>query len=561
MADPGSTPPPCPPPPGGTCTPAGGPCAVCGTGMIVVTTKRLAVCWDTGPGGVGAADPLLPNVPVKVSGTGTAPPDQTTQDASGCKVTFGPVMAGEWKVEAGIVEGYEWASAEKRVRVEPGGTTQVDLRLERNGLECNRQHPAPSGTSDGPSIWLPVLWVFWGEPWALILRDVLWVAAAAFIALGAGAFDLMPDPALCAFSAALTAYLTLMIFGQVLGVIAIAAAAALWLVVIAMATIASVASFVPLPAPSPLLFSLLNGGWTAFLLALLVGRTSRYAVKMIEVATLMGLLGAAVALITLYIATSGEASTALFVGTALLGYLCGFVFGWIGHIFANEGNTLAEHWSPQPTPADWDVSSQQYLLPYAGERYCVQGVRGLISHSGWQEFAYDFAIPEGTPVLCAREGHIIAYKQDRTGTAAISGNSTANYVHVKHRDGSIAEYLHGKQGGVTSVNPDLAGASTRVTPRVPDDTYMKVTNAVYVGAGQVLCEAGNVGISMFSHIHFVVKRDAGQPANPGEASNYHPVKFADPDVQGHGGRCFTFRKYRSNNLNRGPVSVPPPVVL
>jgi len=516
--------------------------------MIEVTTKRLAVCWDTGAGGIGADGTPLPGVPVGVSGPGDPQTDQTTQEGSGCKVTFGPVPAGEWRVEARVFEGYEWASADRRVAVEPGGTAQVSLRLKRNGLECNRQHPAPAGgTNDGPSIWLPVLWVFWSEPWALLLRDGLWLTAAVFVVLGAGAWDLMPDSALCAFSAAATAYLTLMIFGQVLGLIMIIAAAVLWVVVIAIAVSASVASFLPLPPSNPLWLGVLNGGWTAFLAAALVGRTPTYSIKGLEIPFAMALVGALIALITFFVATSGEPPWTLLVFGGLFAAFWAFVFGWIGHIFVNEGRTVAEHWSPQ-----------EYRLPYAGQRYCVQGVRGIISHYDWQEYANDFAVPEGKPVLCAREGHIIKYKEDRTGTAVMSGNSKANYVHVRHRDGSVAEYLHGKQGGVTSLNPKLASASSLVGAVGDAGAYMNVDN-VYVAAGHSLCEAGNVGISMFSHIHFVVKRGPADPANLGEARDDHPVLFMDPDVQGHGGRCFSLRKYESSNQNLGPVEVPAPV--
>ncbi|MNC85253.1 hypothetical protein D3C83_08430 [compost metagenome] len=69
---------------------------------------------------------------------------------------------------------------------------------------------------------------------------------------------------------------------------------------------------------------------------------------------------------------------------------------------------------------------------------------------------------------------------------------------------------------------------------------------------------------MFSHLHFTVRRNvrrdtgkAAVPANPGAPADYAPVKFADPDVARHGGVCFSMRKYRSSNLNRGAIVVPP----
>src|SRR5580765_7724281 len=57
--------------------------------------------------------------------------------------------------------------------------------------------------------------------------------------------------------------------------------------------------------------------------------------------------------------------------------------------------------SPRASPA----TNQLYRLPFAsGSSFpVVQGKDGVFSHSGQDRFAIDFGMPEGTPVLAARE--------------------------------------------------------------------------------------------------------------------------------------------------------------
>jgi hypothetical protein len=94
-----------------------------------------------------------------------------------------------------------------------------------------------------------------------------------------------------------------------------------------------------------------------------------------------------------------------------------------------------------------------YGLPYpAGLSFHVsQGFHGALTHKGANEFAVDFACPEGTPVVAMRPGVVIA-----TNAAALYGLADAyyqdwkqgNFVLVLHDDGTIAHYVHLAPGGV-----------------------------------------------------------------------------------------------------------------
>jgi hypothetical protein len=530
--------------PGGSSTPAGGTCVPCTTGTVKVQTKSLAVCWDTGPDGVDAEDQPLGGVNVRLVATaGSSPAGQTTgsgpaseggDDKPLGEVEFAAVTPGEYEVRVSK-SGYDAPRTAARVTVAATSTADASVSLRRRGLECNRKHPASAGINDGPSIWLPVFWIPWGEPWILILRDTLWLTATVFTVLGL----VMKDLSVTAFAGVFTALLSVVIFGVELGVVLLISAFAAFFMMILVAASAGVMSALGGPSVLPPLAGMTAGTWIAFLLALAVGRQDEYTTSSVMAFSIAPAVFALIVSIAVTAILHGSAG--MVVLAAILGAVAGFVSGMLGHVFTNEGQTEAQHFKTG------------LHLPFAGERYCVQGLRGMISHFGWQEFCNDFAIEEGDPVLCAKDGHLIAYKEDRDGTEAFDGNSIANYVKVKHEDGSVAHYLHGKKGGVTSINPSLSAEATSAGSG--EDAYNEVS--VYVQAGQHLCEAGNVGISMFSHIHFTVRRGPTDPNNGGPAANYIPPKFDDMDVARHDGRCWAMRKYKSDNVNKGPIEFPP----
>lgn len=143
---------------------------------------------------------------------------------------------------------------------------------------------------------------------------------------------------------------------------------------------------------------------------------------------------------------------------------------------------------------DWffgDLSARHaafdYRLPFAaGTRFEVnQGAGGDFSHqAGTQdEAAVDWDMPIGTPILASRGGVVVAY-HDRATTAGTDASfeaaTAANWVAIRHDDGTVGEYWH--------LNP--RGVKVRVGQQVQ--------------AGQVIAESGNTGYSSGPHLHFGV---------------------------------------------------------
>ncbi|MCC4618951.1 M23 family metallopeptidase [Xanthomonas cassavae CFBP 4642] len=130
----------------------------------------------------------------------------------------------------------------------------------------------------------------------------------------------------------------------------------------------------------------------------------------------------------------------------------------------------------------------RYRLPFRDRPVQVdQGYGGRFSHAdlpNW--YAVDFALPQGTPVLAAREGVVMELRQDVTdGNAADPAAGGGNLVRLLHADGSTALYAHLAPGGV----------AVRLGQRV--------------GVGERLGASGNTGYSTAAHLHFSVQRNAG----------------------------------------------------
>jgi murein DD-endopeptidase MepM/ murein hydrolase activator NlpD len=128
-----------------------------------------------------------------------------------------------------------------------------------------------------------------------------------------------------------------------------------------------------------------------------------------------------------------------------------------------------------------------YRLPFAagGRHRLSQGYGGKYSHQVGtiNEHALDFLMPEGTPILAARAGVVIAVRQESDhGGPDLKYKQCGNYVTIRHADGTYGEYLHLRQNGA------------RV--RLGDS----------VQAGQLIALSGNTGYSSEPHLHFVVYR-------------------------------------------------------
>ena len=160
-----------------------------------------------------------------------------------------------------------------------------------------------------------------------------------------------------------------------------------------------------------------------------------------------------------------------------------------------------------------------YYLPWtAGDSYrCIQSGPGTFSHQGREEFAVDFSIPEGTPLLAARDGLVTAVREDSDrGGATREFATQANYVHILHQDGTRAVYFH------------LRHESARVKP------------GDRVRRGDLIANSGSTGWSTTPHLHFAVER-----RDPGEKT-WSSIPFAFIEVTDSGVPRFLGR-YRSQN--------------
>ena len=167
-----------------------------------------------------------------------------------------------------------------------------------------------------------------------------------------------------------------------------------------------------------------------------------------------------------------------------------------------------------------------YLLPYPGGLMwqCVQGNNSGGSHSGNSAYAWDFRMPQGSPIVGARDGVVMMLKQD--SDKSCPGNIYScpdwnNYIVIDHGDGTSATYLHEFQNGA------------------------RVRLGQAVKQGDVLGLSGTTGQSGAPHLHFAVQYSA-----PGRyISQSFPIGFAE--VAENGGVPVRRGHYRSGN-NRWP---------
>jgi|SRR5579884_140341 murein DD-endopeptidase MepM/ murein hydrolase activator NlpD len=162
-----------------------------------------------------------------------------------------------------------------------------------------------------------------------------------------------------------------------------------------------------------------------------------------------------------------------------------------------------------------------YLLPYPGGLMwqCIQGNNSGGSHSGNSAFAWDFRMPQGSPVVAAREGVVSMLKQDSYQSCPQNIYSCPewnNYVVIDHGDGTSAVYLHGFQNG----------ARVRLGQRVRQ--------------GEILTISGTTGQSGAPHLHFAV-----QYTGHTYISQSFPIGFAE--VSENGGVPVRRGHYRSAN--------------
>ena len=204
------------------------------------------------------------------------------------------------------------------------------------------------------------------------------------------------------------------------------------------------------------------------------------------------------------------------------------------------GRTEAFALSPVDADAPWQYAytnyyklgssaaepdSAVYLLPYApGKTYRVtQGYNGKFSHTGSNQYAIDWQMPEGTPVFAARGGLVVKVKDDSNqGGASVKYDRYNNYVLIRHDDGTLGHYCHLKKGGA------------------------KVKPGQIVRAGDLIALSGNTGFSSGAHLHFCVFKTIN-----GRERLSLPVKFEDN--QGEAITLVEGRRYTAPAL--GPSEV------
>ncbi len=593
-----STAPACDCPPGTRCIP-------CTTGTLQVNVYLQTVCWDTDRTlGVNSPDRPFTGVTVTVM-DGATRVDSKPTDATGIAI-FEALDAGEVN---GGGKDYSFTVAKTgfddvtdnsvtfndpatqaltslSVHIDVHQTTHALRVMRRQGLECTRKHsvPTPSGNT-GESLG-PILWQH--EPWILVLLDMLWLlCGAAALLIGIIAFTAAPQgtpflPGAIAVAGICLAYFGYfggVIFGLAFGIPTILIAFLAFLALTVLTLISAVApSFLHLPPPDPWGFPILAGTWVGFGYGWVPQRREAYNSKGMEslihpiVSAILGLVTA----LALCLLLLGPNKTNLddvgraiaFVLVLIAGALFGGVAGLLGFCFVNEGQT------------NMAFTLSDFTLPFAGERYCVQGHRGFVSHyfrrsrepAQWMDYdeepSYDWSLPEGARLLCAKEGHITAYDDSQVGnTRSSPGNSQANYIAVRHFDKTTAKYLHLMNNGIAGPgwNEQLSSVISGSAVENAFDPTSVAPNPLHVNAGQVLGANGDVGISMFPHLHLYlmkapplpVQTTGHGPFDPAPDTHYLAFKFQDGDTQSHGGRCWSMRKYTSSNVDKGLLVIPP----
>jgi len=147
--------------------------------------------------------------------------------------------------------------------------------------------------------------------------------------------------------------------------------------------------------------------------------------------------------------------------------------------------------------------SYVYSLPYAtGDSHKVtQGHNGSYSHTGAEQYAIDWRMPVGTPVHAARSGVVAKVKDDSSkGGGDRKYESCANYILIRHDDGTLANYAHLQKGG------------------------SRVVVGQTVEEGACIGLSGSTGFSTGPHLHFAVFK-----TRDGRQRESIPVRFKTSD--------------------------------
>ena len=180
-------------------------------------------------------------------------------------------------------------------------------------------------------------------------------------------------------------------------------------------------------------------------------------------------------------------------------------------------------------PIDPDVQlHRKYALPFDRRVHWIvsQELSSNESHRGYNEFAIDFAMPEGTEVWAARAGTVARVVDGFTECALPEDREyAANGVTVLHDDGSFTSYLH-------------------LRPGIP------VGEGQPVALGDLLGYSGCTGHAATPHLHFQVSARRS-------ATRVHsiPFRFEDGTPEGYVPKIWSLYQNRPPATARLRVSV------
>ena len=154
-----------------------------------------------------------------------------------------------------------------------------------------------------------------------------------------------------------------------------------------------------------------------------------------------------------------------------------------------------------------------YRLPFTGgwPTWTIsQGNFGMLSHTGSQSYAFDFPAPAGTQIRAARGGIVEAVQESNSANGydpalGYCTNFSANYVAIRHQDGTLGNYGHMPQNGV------LVAVGQKVR------------------RGAAIALVGNTGCSSGPHLHFWAANVSGTTSIPARFERwntcFHPMLF------------------------------------